>query len=152
MSLYPEVSSSFDCADAAELVLYDNCPVLGMIDIFTANVASVQSGVILVNVGALRHIQELHATQIQCSTLSEIADFVFTVVSEYEQIYEGTDGSILLAKDIDKHNAVVAAGYIENGIYRIKTAGVRRKRSFRNKKLLFSKSRREPSCNRLCYD
>lgn len=152
MRLCPEASSSFDCADAAELVLYDDCPVLGVIDTFTANVAGVQSGVILVNAGALHHIQELHAEQIQCKNLSEVAVFVFGVVSVYEQIYQGTGSSILLAKAVDEHNAIVAAGYLENGIYRIKTAGMRRKRSFNNKKLLFSKSRREPLCNRPCSD
>ena len=152
MRLYPEASSSFDCADACELVLYDDCPVLGVIDTFTANVAGIQPGVILMNVGALRHIQELHAEQIQRENLSEIADFVFGVVSAYEQIYQGTSGSILLAKVVDEHNAVVAAGYLENGIYKVKTAGMRRKRSFNNKKLLFSKSRCEPLCNRLCSD
>lgn len=152
MSLCPASSTSFEYADAAELVLYNECPVLGVIDISTANIASVQSGVILMNVGALRHIQELHAEQIQRSRLSEIADFVFMIVSAYEEIYEGTGGSILLAKVVDEHNAVVAAGYLENGIYRIKTAGMRRKRSFKNKKLLFSKTRCEPLYNRPCSD
>lgn len=152
MRLCPEVSRSFDCADAAEFVLYDDCPILGVIDTFTAAIADIKSGIILVNVGALKHIQELHAEQIQHSNLSEIADFVFMIVSAYEQIYEGTGVSILLTKAVDEHNAVVAASYLENGVYRIKTAGIRRKRSFKNKKLLFSRSRCEPLRNRPCSD
>ena len=152
MILQPATLCPFERADASELIVCNDCPVLGFIDASTASIAGIQSGVILMNVGAVRHIQELHAKQIQCAETSDIADFVFGVVSMYEQIYEGTGGSILLTKALDEHNAIVAVGYLENGIYRVKTAGIRRKRGFKKKKLLFSKSRCEPLYNHPCYD
>ena len=144
MRLRPEVSSSWETADASELVVNDAGAVLGEIDELTAKSACIPAGVINMNVGALRHICELHAGQIQRYALSEIAEFVSDVVSGYEQVYEGTDGSVLLVKAIGEHNAVVAVGYFESGIYRVKTAGIRRKRGFKNKKLLFSKQGANP--------
>lgn len=94
------------------------------------------------NVGALKHIRERHAEQIKKDNLSDIAEFVVDIVSSYEMIYEGTEAdSLWLSKDCQEHNAVAVIGIIdENGIYRVKTALVMRKRSFKKKKLLFQQN------------
>lgn len=53
-------------------------------------------------------MKAMMSAQIQRHELSKIADFIFRVVSAYEQIYEGSNGSILLSKALDEQIAVVA--------------------------------------------
>ena len=146
MCLYLESKLCFDEADDSELILH---PItgrnLGTIDTLTSQKASINEGGIQMNVGALRHIKKLHAQQIQKEELYDISLFVWNVIRDYEKIYEGSNDSILLSKDYDENNAVVAIGFIDkDGVYRVKTAGIRRKRGFKNKRLLFERKGANP--------
>ena len=143
MNISTETGCTFDEADDSVLVVCSQTGKdLGNIDEFTANSAGILSGSIQMNVGALKHIRERHAEQIKKDNLSDIAEFVVDIVSSYEMIYEGTEAdSLQLSKDCQEHNAVAVIGLIdENGIYRVKTALVMRKRSFKKKKLLFQQN------------
>ena len=140
MIISTETGCIFDEADDSVLVVCSGTGRdLGNINELTANSAGIPSGRIRMNVGALKHIRERHAEQIKKEDLYDIAEFVCDIVSSYEMIYEGTEeGSLWLSKDCKEHNSVAVIGLTdENGIYRVKTALVMRKRSFKKKKLLF---------------
>ena len=141
MNISTETGRAFDEADVSELVVCSETgKALGNIDNTTAQSAGIPSGSIQMNVETLTHIKKRHAEQIKKNNLSDIAEFVFDIVSSYERIYEGTENPVLLSKNYQQHNAVAAISIIEDeGTYRVKTAFIMRDKEMKKKKLLFQR-------------
>lgn len=143
MELTTETGRPVDEADPGELILrLDGSAALGVIDEEAAMAAGIEAGEIRANVGAVRHAERGHLNEIMSSGYPGAAEFIADVVSHYERIYEGADGSILLTKYLGHHHAVAAIELSrdEEGVYRTKTAWTLREKKLSKKKLLYVRS------------
>ena len=143
MELITETGRTIDEAEPGELIIGpDGSAFLGVIDEEAATVAGIEAGGICANVGAVRHTERGHINEITSSGYSGAAEFIYDVVHNYERIYDGTDGSILLTKYLGHHHAIAAIelSQDEAGVYRTKTAWTLREKKLSKKKLLYVRS------------
>ncbi|MDR0764770.1 MAG: hypothetical protein LBE65_04165 [Synergistaceae bacterium] len=117
-------------------------------DASPARQAGIAPGEIHVNVGMIKHSESGidgkhgHGGQIRNAGYTDTLSMIVDVVSDYQNIYEGSGNSILLTKPVPKGNGIVAVEFSkdEEGIYKGKTAWIARDAYFKKKKLLFARS------------
>lgn len=141
--LFTESGRSIADAEPSELIVKsDGSAALGTIDDAVATEAGIQPGEIHANVGMIRHTEEAHGEQIKKAGYPDAKSMVEDVLSNYSEIREGRDGSLLLVKRAEGTKSPTMAVELvqEEGSYRAKTAWLAREDYIKKRKLLSTRS------------
>ncbi|GHV28268.1 hypothetical protein FACS1894167_04840 [Synergistales bacterium] len=138
-----ESGRSVETADPSELLISeDGSPTFGIIDEETARQAGITPGEVRVNVGMIRHTEKEHGEQIRNAGYDNVESMFADVAANYNEIREGTNGSVLLVKSMEGTKSPSSAVELipDEGIYRGKTVWMARNDYLENRKLLSTRS------------
>ena len=132
-----------EAAPSEMLVKPDGSKTFGVIDERASKAIGVPEGNIQIDVKCIRHTAwDNHGEQIKNAGYSSVEEFFIDVLSNYEKIYEGKHGSLLLVKKLEKNSGISAIEleHETKGFYLAQTGWIIRDRGLKNKKLLFTRS------------
>ena len=142
IELRTENGHAIDEAESSELLIAPNgSTAFTRIDENIAKVAGIPEGEVQANVGVIKHAEIRHGEQIRKAGYKDAQSFMLDVLNNWNEIREGTNGSLWLIMPHDNKHIGISAIQLHRttpGVYRVSTLIFTRNRTLNNKKLLYT--------------